>query len=203
MISYRSHFLKILKVMFKLPQNGTSPISHPIFSLHSPSMRSRALWSWNPAACWTWARACAADWWRSWKWPSPRERDQRPMIFANTEMSWTPNGTNPKNWISPSLEFDPRKHDVTCRYTWGTLHGEAINSSFSSRKNEVQYCCCAALGMQMPWLNSKSPVTGACKANASISGNRAKDVFRCCRNWIATDHISPARPKQSSKANSC
>ena len=33
-------------------------------------------------------------------------------------------------------------------YTWGALHGEARNSSFSSRKNEVQYCCCAAPGMQ-------------------------------------------------------
>ena len=53
----------------------------------------------------------------------------------------------------------------THTHTWGALHGEARNSSFSSRKNEVQYCCCAALGMQMPRLTPSKNAQSRARAS--------------------------------------
>ena len=64
-------------------------------------------------------------------------------------------------------------------YTWRALHGEATNGSFSSLKNEVQYCCCAAPGMQMPRPTpSKNAQSRMRTGPMQVSGNRAKDVFR-------------------------
>ena len=90
-------------------------------------------------------------------------------------------------------------HKYVLVYTWRDLHGEATNGSFSSLENEVQYCFCAAPGMQMPRPTpSKNDQSRMRTRPMQVSGNRAKDMFRMLQNLNC--HGSYLQPDRSKAA---